>query len=90
MNSASSNPSGPLFGVHVEAPLGGKHKDEVYEIKTLPRESPTWKRVASAHWLRVGEVGDGIFQASELPPTKKSLASEVAVMKRRAKAVVKR
>lgn len=50
----------------------------------VPRESPTWKRLAAAHWLRVSEAEVGIFQAFELPPTKKSAASEMARTAKRA------
>lgn len=49
----------------------------------LPRESPTWKRVAPAHWLRDSELEDGTFHALVLPPTRCSMASgEPMLMKR--------
>jgi len=44
--------------------------------RDLPRESPTRKRAFSAHLLSESDSEDGIFHASVLPPTNKSLACD--------------
>lgn len=42
--------------------------------KKLPRLSPTWNRAFDAHLLSESDSEAGIFHASDLPPTKTSLA----------------
>ncbi|URD91650.1 hypothetical protein MUK42_01417, partial [Musa troglodytarum] len=61
-------------------------KDGCKERRRLPRESPTWNRLFSAHWLRESVVLGGTLHALSLPPTKKSLASELPKMLARRRA----